>query len=192
MESALVVGLGNPGPRYAETRHNAGWLLLDELVRRRARTFTPGGETFLAATAESGSRRIHLIKPLTFMNASGEAVTEALSRYGLTAEAVIVALDDFHLPLGTIRLRESGSDGGHHGLASVIIAVGSARVRRLRLGIGPEGALLPAGGWKDFVLSPFEADEREKVGAMVDRGADAVDMILAEGMDRAMNVFNTM
>jgi PTH1 family peptidyl-tRNA hydrolase len=192
MEPVLVVGLGNPGAEYAATRHNVGWMVVDELAARYGRSFGRDGEEFLAVSATVGETPIHLVKPLTFMNASGEAVREALQRYQLPVSSVVVVLDDFQIPLGTLRLRKSGSDGGHNGLASIIFELETADVCRLRLGIGPAGGTLPGEGWKNFVLSPFPAEEREVVRTMVVRAADAVEAVIITGIDRAMNVYNTV
>jgi peptidyl-tRNA hydrolase, PTH1 family len=191
VETLLAVGLGNPGAEYAATRHNAGWMALDELAARFKRRFGPEGREFDGCAVAIGETEVILIKPLTFMNASGGAVREALERYRLPEAALLVVYDDFQLPLGTLRLRKSGSDGGHNGLASIIAEVGTAEIPRLRLGIGPADGVLPAEGWKDFVLSPFQAEERETVRTMVVRAADAVEALARSGIDRAMNVINT-
>jgi PTH1 family peptidyl-tRNA hydrolase len=188
----LVVGLGNPGSEYSATRHNAGWMAVDELAARHSRRFRPEGGQYLGASVIVGETAVRLIKPLTYMNASGEAVREALLRYQLPVSSVLVVFDDFQLPLGTLRVRTSGSDGGHNGLASIIFELGTAEIRRVRLGIGPAGGALPAQGWKDFVLSPFHAEEREAVRTMVVRAADAVEAVISTGIDRAMNVYNTV
>jgi PTH1 family peptidyl-tRNA hydrolase len=192
MEPVLVVGLGNPGSEYAETRHNAGWMAVDELAARHKRRFVREGGNFLGVSVTAGEKEFRLIKPLTYMNASGEAVREALLRYQLPVSSVMVVVDDFQLPLGTLRLRTSGSGGGHNGLASIIGGLGTDEFCRLRLGIGPAGGALPAEGWKDFVLSPFHAEEREAVRTMVVRAADAVEAVISTGIDRAMNVYNTV
>jgi PTH1 family peptidyl-tRNA hydrolase len=192
MEPVLVVGLGNPGSEYAETRHNAGWMAVDELAARHKRRFSHEGGQYLGASLTVKGAEIHLVKPLTYMNASGEAVREALLRYQLPVSSLVVVFDDFQLPLGTLRLRTSGSDGGHNGLASIIVELGTAEICRLRLGIGPAGGALPGEGWKDFVLSPFRAEEREAARTMVVRAADAVEAVISTGIDRAMNVYNTV
>jgi peptidyl-tRNA hydrolase, PTH1 family len=178
----VVVGLGNPGKRYAQTRHNIGFLVLDHLAAQagvawRRDDDLPGD---WAQTEGLG-----LLKPLTFMNDSGSAVAALMQRGGVEVEGLLVVFDDFELDFGRIRLRQRGSDGGHNGMASVADRVGSSQVPRLRLGIGkpPEGGRII-----DYVLSPFAVDE--DLDGLVERGGQAVRCYLDSGPEEAMNQFN--
>lgn len=179
----LVAGLGNPGREYAGTRHNVGFLVADELARRSAVLFS--FETkWNSEIASCGGRAI--LKPQTFMNLSGEAVGGYARFHKLDRSEVMVILDDISLPLGQLRLRRSGTAGGHNGLESVLIHLGSESVPRLRVGIGaPNGQAL-----HDHVLGKFEAEEMEAVRVAVVRAADAFEFSNAHGLDAAMNQFN--
>lgn len=179
----LVAGLGNPGPEFSGTRHNVGFLVADELARRTACTF--GFEAkWNSDVARCGGRS--LMKPQTFMNLSGEAVGEYARFYKLQREQVLVVIDDVSLPLGTLRLRRSGTAGGHHGLESVLIHLGSEAVPRLRVGIGaPDGRPL-----HDHVLGKFDASEQKILLDAVARAADAFEFANAYGLEPAMNQFN--
>jgi PTH1 family peptidyl-tRNA hydrolase len=166
-------------------------MVVDELARRFRTVFGPGRGDYLHARAEVAGISLHLVKPLTFMNGSGPAVRAAMDATGLTQEAVLIVLDDFQLPLGILRIRPKGSDGGHNGLASVIIALESDDVPRLRCGIGT--ATMPSGdGKRDFVLEHFDRAEGEMARSMVMRGADAATTFALSGIDHAMNVYNTL
>ena len=189
MGSTLVVGLGNPGPEYAGTRHNVGFMVADELSRRLNLRFTPGKGEFWFAVDGRGDERMLVVKPVTYMNRSGSAVVEALEQFCLSAAEVVVVVDDFALPLGTLRLRPGGSDGGHNGLASIIYSLQTDEFPRIRCGIRKE-VMPPKELTADFVLSPFEPDERGAVEAMVGRAADAVQEIQRSGLERAMGIFN--
>ena len=179
----LVVGLGNPGPKYVGTRHNVGFLVADELARRCAAKFAFDPK-WDAEIATCGGRSI--LKPQTFMNLSGQAVGEYARYFKLGREEVIVVLDDASLPLGTLRIRRSGSSGGHNGLESILVHLGAESVPRLRVGIGaPDGRPL-----QDHVLGKFEDDERLAVAEAVARAADAVEFANAHGIEAAMNQFN--
>lgn len=184
--SHLVLGLGNPGAEYRDTRHNLGFLVVEELARRRR----------IALSREECSSRVAetdgvlLAQPQTYMNRSGYAARCLVERYGLDAERVLVVIDDVALPLGRLRLRPGGSPGGHRGLESILETLQSDRVARLRLGVR-SGEAPPAGDeLVEFVLSPFAADERETVEEMVLRGADACEAWQREGAERAMSRYN--
>lgn len=191
---SIVVGLGNPGGRYALTRHNVGFMALDRLAERHARSWSKYGNSktsSLIASADIDGTPVLLVKPHTFMNASGKAVTAlweltALGeRHEFEPSNLLVVFDDFHLAFGRLRLRRHGSDGGHNGLASVIQEVGSEQIPRLRMGIGP----LPDGGEEiDYVLSEFR--EGENVEELVDRGCQAVEHCIVDGIEATMNKFN--
>jgi len=187
MAMKLVVGLGNPGVKYAGTRHNAGFDVVFELVRRFSAgkpTSSFSSEIWEAFTPQG---KILLVAPTTFMNRSGEAVQQIVRFYQIVPEDVVVVCDDINLPFGRIRWRASGSAGGQKGLADIILRLGTDKIPRLRLGVGrPPGQMDAA----DFVLSRFRADEREESELMTKIAADSVEAWIAEGIVGAMNRFN--
>jgi peptidyl-tRNA hydrolase, PTH1 family len=181
-----IVGLGNPGSSYQHTRHNVGFDVLDELARRwdvRFKTWKS-----LADVAVARAEDALLAKPQTFMNASGEAVQRIVAFHKLVPSDVLVVVDEVQLPLGRIRLRSSGSDGGHNGLKSVIQHVGR-EFPRLRVGVGRGD---PLWNLADHVLSRFDADERPVVGRSIARAADAIEVFLTGGIGEAMNRYNAV
>ena len=190
MDAALIVGLGNPGQQYGPTRHNVGFMVADALAGRLGVRFREGPGEFLQARADSGDAAICLVKPLTYMNLSGSAVLDALAWTGTAADRLLIVLDDFQLPLGTIRMRPSGSDGGHNGLGSVLRAMESGAVPRLRCGIGGEG-LPPKEERRDFVLAPFGGGEIQAAREMINRAADAAHAFAVSGIQQAMTAYNT-
>ena len=183
---ALVVGLGNPGPRYARTRHNVGWRVLERLVGRWGAAPAGRHDTWRAWRAERAGRTVDLLQPLTYMNASGAALEAWRERHDLDPAGMLVVVDDVYLPVGGLRLRASGSSGGHHGLESVEQVVG-AGFARLRLGVG--AAADPA-GLREHVLDEFDAEEETVVDEALECAADAVECWVAEGSLAAMNRFN--
>ena len=195
-----IIGLGNPGPKYHGTRHNVGFAVLDELAKRAAVNFESAPVEALVArwrrsrgaVEEEEDVVVLLGKPMTFMNASGEAVGGLLRYFKIEPADLLVVVDEVQLPLARLRARARGSAGGHNGLKSVIAHVGE-EFSRLRLGVGrgPEAA----GGraqrdLADHVLSRFDADERAEVDRMVVRAADAAEMFVAGGIAPVMNQFN--
>jgi PTH1 family peptidyl-tRNA hydrolase len=199
----LIVGLGNPGERYKNTRHNLGYRVVDFLAdrfdrldkltasklttRKNKKEFKPGKGEFLFCEIEIGGERILLIKPLTFMNSSGVAVVEAMDNFNLGIENLFVVCDDVSLPLGKIRIREKGTDGGHKGLRSIVYQLNSIDFARLRMGIGdtPENFDL-----EEFVLEDFKPEEKEKTDQMVEKAALAVENTVMNGIEDSMNRFN--
>jgi PTH1 family peptidyl-tRNA hydrolase len=178
-----VAGLGNPGKDYDRTRHNVGFLVLDELARRAGAQFAHEPK-WNADLARAGG--VTLMKPMTFMNLSGEAVGDFNRFYKIAPEDTLVVLDDVALPLGRLRLRGTGSDGGHNGLASVQAHLGTERIPRLRVGIGgAENSLV------GHVLGKFSSEENTVLAQTVSRAADAVEFAQANGFEAAMNRFNT-
>ncbi len=182
-----IVGLGNPGPEYARTRHNVGAMVIDRLAERHGIALaTRRHHALFGRGALSGVETL-LVEPQTFMNNSGDAVRRILAYYELGPEHLLVVMDDINLPLGVLRIRRSGTDGGQKGLRSIIQHLKTPDIARLRLGVGQ----LPAG--RDataYVLSPFRASEREAAATALDRAADAVEVALAEGLEAAMNRYN--
>jgi PTH1 family peptidyl-tRNA hydrolase len=183
----LLVGLGNPGNAYRETRHNVGFEVLEVLARRAGSP--PRRARFQGETAQVSLRgqSVLLLWPLTWMNLSGSAVLAARDFYKVQESEMLICCDDFNLPLDTLRLRPGGSAGGQNGLADILTRLGTTAVPRLRLGIGP----VPS-GWKsaDFVLGRFAKAEQERVAVMVERAADAAEEWLARGLQAAMNRYN--
>ena len=182
----LVIGLGNPGEQYRETRHNIGWLVLDRLAERAGWS---GRARNRDASAVVGGRYrgldLLLAKPLTFMNDSGIAVRKLLARERAPLSDVLVVVDDFALPFGKLRFREGGSHGGHIGLRSIIEELGTEKFARLRIGIGE-----PGGDAVDHVLSRFSPAERARLDELLDAAADAVETWAREGTSRAATRFN--
>lgn len=185
----LVVGLGNPGPRYVRSRHNVGFRVLDALAER-ARA-GPAEERFAGRWLECtlAGERLGLLAPATFMNRSGDAVAQALAALPDVEPSadLLVVFDDADLPLGRLRLRARGSSGGHNGLADVLATLGSEAVPRLRFGIGRP--LVPT-GTVEFVLGPFRQEEEPLLAQALPRAADAVACFAREGIAAAMNRFN--
>jgi PTH1 family peptidyl-tRNA hydrolase len=185
----LIVGLGNPGAQYDRTRHNAGFLAVDELARRHASGTTPKAR-FHAVTMDAsvGGEKVLLVKPTTFMNRSGLSVGEAVRFFKLDpGQDLLVIVDEIALPVGHVRVREKGSPGGHNGLADIDRALGGADYPRLRIGVGG----VPPGWVKaDWVLSRFGDDEQEAVRASTAEAADAAECVVREGVPAAMNRFN--
>lgn len=179
----LVAGLGNPGREYENTRHNVGFMVADELVRRDGATFVRDG-TWKAFVARVG--KFALMKPLTFMNLSGESVGAFSRFHKLEPTDVLIVLDDVALPLGRLRLRRGGSPGGHNGLESVIAHLGTSDVPRLRVGIGAAGQ----SPLTDHVLGRFSKSEAEPLAEAITTAADAVEYLAEHGIERAMNRFN--
>lgn len=184
----LVVGLGNPGPEYAGTRHNVGFMV----VERLAREWGADGrvESRLQAVVGEGrlgGEKIVLAQPTTFMNLSGEAVSKLLHWYKLKAGDLVVVYDDFALPLGELRVRPDGSAGGHNGIKSLIQHLGGQNFDRVRVGIGP----VPT-GWKtpDFVLGRFKTEEKPLLELAIAAAAEAVACVARHGVERAMAAYN--
>jgi PTH1 family peptidyl-tRNA hydrolase len=184
----LVAGLGNPGPRYAESRHNVGFLVVDELARRW-RLGEPAYDRRcdgLLREADRGGERILLLQPQTYMNLSGRSVAALWRYYKLTLTDLLVVVDDLDLPVGNLRLRPGGSSGGHHGLTDAIRHLGTDEFPRLRIGIGK----VDHGATVEYVLGRFEPHERAAIVRAVESGADAIECWRARGLEAAMNEFN--
>jgi len=180
------IGLGNPGEKYANTKHNAGFWVVDELARRHNLAFTPGQGDYVVAQHQR--REVLLIKPTTGMNRSGNAVQDVASKWNLLPADIHVVVDDVDLPLGAIRIRPKGGDGCHRGMENIIYQLRSDQFPRVRLGIGTDENMRPA---EKFVLKPFRTDDSPEADAMVKRGADALDNLLIRGLNHTMNHFNS-
>lgn len=182
----LVVGLGNPGPKYEGTRHNVGFRVVDELARRWQVAVDRRQFAGLVGQWRTGGQRVLLLKPTTFMNRSGQSVAQAMGFYKLAPADLLVVLDDMALPLGRLRIRRQGSAGGHNGLEDIIGRLGNDGFSRLRIGIEQVGGERMVG----HVLSPFAPQEREEIEAAIVRAADAVQCWLEVGPEEAMNRYN--
>ncbi len=185
----LIVGLGNPGSKYEFTRHNAGFMAVDELARSFGLEFKPAKGDWWGVESEINNNRVYLMKPMTYMNASGNAVYDFLKERKITLDNILVVYDDFQLPLGTIRVRPNGSDGGHNGISSIIYSLETLEFPRMRIGIGPEKALYKE-EYIDFVLSKFSDDEAEKLKILAPIFKDCILCFIEEGILSTMNKFN--
>jgi PTH1 family peptidyl-tRNA hydrolase len=187
----LIVGLGNPGSEYARTRHNVGFLVIDQLAQSMAAQFHAGKGEFWLAQCSLKNVEITILKPVTYMNNSGIAVQEFLENQQIALENILIVCDDFQLPLGTIRLRKNGSDNGHNGLSSIIYHLQTDQFARLRCGISSVNMPQEKSKMKDFVLDSFLESEVNIVKNMVERARDACTSFIMDGIDQAMNKFNT-
>ncbi len=184
----LIVGLGNPGPKYELTRHNCGFFVIEELARRAGREARVMECQSLTGSAVFGGQESLLVKPQTFMNLSGVAVACLKNKYEIEdLSSVLVVSDDFALPFGKIRIRRQGSAGGHNGLKSIIAKLGTQQFPRVRMGIAPEH---PLDDSKEFVLADFPRKDKDELSAMVARAAGAVEDILTSGIAAAMAKYN--
>lgn len=186
-ERFLIVGLGNPGPRYAATRHNAGFFVLDELAARMSSAFKTHKARCDVAEGRLAQQPAVLAKPRSYMNESGGPVSLVSRFFKVAVGNLIVVHDELDLPFGTIRLKRGGGEGGHNGLKSISSALGSKDYIRVRFGIGrPPGRQDPA----DYVLREFASAERKDLEYLVDRAADAAEAVLAQGLTAAQNEYN--
>lgn len=181
----LIVGLGNPGRKYARTRHNAGFMVVDRLARLFKASFVREHVHFWVASIENPSPPKILLKPATYMNLSGVAVAVGVKQYGVEPARVLVVCDDLNLTWGTLRLRGAGSDGGHKGLQSIIAHLGTQQFPRLRVGIGN-----PTAATVDFVLSPFTREELGQLPVVIQAATAAVESFVVNGIERTMSRFN--
>ena len=185
----LIVGLGNPGREYRDTRHNVGFLVADELVRRYqlAWSMAPSQVPDVFVAKRFGVDPVLLAKPLTFMNRSGDAVAALVRYYDVPTTELLVVVDEVDLPFGRLRAKARGSAGTHNGLRSVVDRLGTTEFPRLRLGVGRGDTRRDLA---DHVLSKFEADERPIIEAATLRAADAAEMFVSDGIERVMSTFN--
>ena len=184
--SLLVVGLGNPGREYENTRHNVGFHVVDALAEQLNVSFDHEHDA-LVGTGSYKNRTVALALPLTYMNRSGDAVAALCRHFDLSADEILVAVDDLDLPVGTIRLRPKGSSGGHNGLQHIAERLGTTAFPRLRVGIGDDFA---DGNQVDYVLSPFTDEQRPHVEEAIEDGVGAVLALIREDLDTAMNQYN--
>jgi len=184
----LVIGLGNPGSQYERTRHNVGFRVVDKLAAKLGWKWTGRRSRAVLASGTIGSEKVVLVKPLTFMNLSGEAVAELARWYNVSPEDILVVYDELDLPVGKVRLRPRGSAGGHNGMESIIRYLHTNQFPRLRVGIGhPTNSRMDGAG---HVLSVPTGDERILLETGEDKAVEAVQMVIAEGVEKTMNVVN--
>ncbi len=183
----IIFGLGNPGLEYRWTRHNAGFLFLDYLAKRYSKRFRRVGE-YAHTMIEIKEKKIKLIKPLLFMNRSGVVVSHIINN---CPDEFLVVLDDINLPLGRMRLRAKGSDGGHLGLRSIIEALNTEDFPRLRIGIATQDVVEKRVDPADFVLSPFSKTERKIVERVIEKGIEGIGIYLTQGIEKAQNFINS-
>ncbi len=184
----LVVGLGNPGSKYANTRHNVGFMVIDTITANLG-----CGKAKIKYKAEIfegkvGAYKVLFIKPQTFMNNSGEAVRDIARFYKILPENIIVISDDVSLDVGAIRIRRKGSNGGHNGLKSIIGLMGSDNIPRIKVGVGKKPH--PDYDLADFVLGRFSKDDTAKIGEAIKKASDAIECMIKNGVDKAMNMYN--
>ena len=183
----LIVGLGNPGKEYEQTKHNVGFLVIDRLAKKYDITVTKFQHKALVGNGEIAGRKVMLVKPQTFMNLSGESVRDIVNFYKVPQERFVVIYDDTSLPAGQIRLREKGSHGGHNGIRNIIQLMGTDVFGRIKVGIGEK-----PNGWDlaDYVLAKFDADTMPLMESGMEKAVEAVEWILRRGMSEAMNRMN--
>ena len=186
--SWLIVFLGNPGPRYEMTRHNAGFMAADAMAKEKNVNINKARFKALTATCDIGGESVLLMKPQTFMNLSGDAVAQAAKFYKIPPERVIVVSDEISLPIGKLRIRTKGSAGGHNGLKDIIAKLGTDAFPRIRIGVGAPPH--PDYDMADWVLSSFKNQDAEDMLAAAARAAQAAQCYITQGADRAMNRFN--
>ena len=186
MDKYLIVGLGNPGAEYADTRHNAGYMVLDAFAKASNAVFEDKRYGFVAETSLKG-RKVFLLKPTTFMNLSGNAVRYWLNKENIDQKRLLVVSDDVALPLGEFRLKASGSNGGHNGLGHIIQLIGQ-NFARLRMGIGND---YPRGGQIDWVLGHYSEDDLRVLQPAFDTAVDIIKSFVLQGIDETMNQFNS-
>ena len=184
----LLVCLGNPGEKYENTRHNVGFMVADEVAERRSAPIQRLRFKALTNILTISGEKVLVMKPVTYMNLSGEAVRPAADFYKIPPERILVVLDDTALPVGRLRIRKGGSAGGHNGLKSIIQHLGTDQFPRLRLGVGEKPH--PDYDMADWVLGRFQGEDKKAMEAAVKRAADAIECLIAQGPDRAMNKFN--
>ena len=184
----LIVGLGNPGTKYARTRHNCGWLTLDNLAASLGVSLTRIKFKSMTAQAEISGHKCLLMKPTTMMNNSGEAVAEAMNFYKVPIERVLVVCDDINLDVGKLRIKRKGSDGGQKGLRSIIALAGSDNFPRIKIGVGAKPS--PDYDLAEWVTSEFSEDEKKTIFEAFTRAAKAAELIVDGQVDKAMNMYN--
>lgn len=184
----LIVGLGNPGSKYEKTRHNIGFQCLDALAQRHGLSFSKHEHKAQVAGGLILGKRVLLAKPQTYMNVSGDSVGQLVNFYKVPFERILIVCDDLDLPLGTLRLRKSGSSGGQNGMKHILVRLGTQDINRVRFGIGrPPGRMNPA----DYVLTPFKGDDEILAAETIERAIKAIETWLIDGIELAMTRHNS-
>lgn len=183
----VIVGLGNPGSKYAGTRHNVGFDFLDRLSKAISIPVGPGKGPYFSGTGVYNRQKVILLKPTTYMNRSGDAVQQVLHYYKIDPQDCLVCYDDLDIPIGKLRLRPGGSAGGHNGIRDIINKVGTDRFPRLRIGIGNDFA---KGDQVNYVLSRFSSEEKKVIDQTLDTAVDAALQFISDGIEATMNSFN--
>jgi len=183
----LIAGLGNPGAQYEKTRHNAGFRVIDALAKQVGADFQSWQDLGEYAKVSIGGAEVLLAKPMTYMNLSGQLVSGLARFYKIPPEKILICFDDMSLNVGDIRLRPSGSAGGQKGMKHIIEQLGTDKIARLRVGIGPKPDYFAAA---DFVLGKFTAEEKPLLETAIDKATQAIKVYLQDGLDKAMNQFN--
>ena len=186
----LVVGLGNPGPEYEHTPHNLGFMAVDRLALRHGIRVTRPECQALAGIGKVSGKDAILAKPQTFMNVSGGSVKQLLGKYSLGLESLILVYDELAFEWGQIRIRPKGSAAGHNGVSSVIRSTGSDEFIRVRIGVSPGGGSFAKGTGADYLLSPIRRGLQGELDTILDQGSDAIESIIAEGVEKTMTKFN--
>jgi peptidyl-tRNA hydrolase, PTH1 family len=185
----LIAGLGNPGEKYTNTRHNIGFLILDHIAGSLHLDYSLKSSSYEAACGSSGQNKFILLKPMTFMNRSGSAILKFMNDYKEEISDILIIVDDFNIPLGTIRVRKGGSDGGHNGIADIIEKFDTMEFPRMRIGIGLEEPVLKP-DFIDFVLGDFTPDEMRIIKELMPQYEDCVISFIDYGILHTMNKFN--
>jgi len=188
LDTWLIVGLGNPGIEYDNTRHNCGFMVLDYIAQNIGVAFTKMKFKGKIAEGKILGTKVILLKPLTYMNLSGESISQAMSWYKISLDRLIVTYDDIDLDVGSIRIRANGSAGSHNGMKSVLGNVESDSFARIRIGVGKNP---PKMKLVDYVLGHFTKQEMQVIMPVVERGFDAIKCIIQDGIQKAMNIYNT-
>lgn len=185
----VIVGLGNPGRKYAKTRHNVGFMVVDELARKYGLAFREKNDYYIAEWRLE-NKDITIIKPTTYMNLSGTAVKKVVNEKILKnlPESLIVIHDDVDMPLGKIKIKKNGSSGGHKGVQSIIDSLGTKDFIRIKIGIGKD----PYQDVSEYVLSPFTSEQRAKIKEKISEAVDSIVVIINEGVNKAMNIYNRL
>ena len=186
MDKYLIVGLGNPGDEYAGTRHNTGFMILDAFAKASNIVFDDRRYGFVGETSLKG-RKIFLLKPTTYMNLSGNAVRYWMNKENIAVERMLVVVDDLSLPLGALRLKGKGSNGGHNGLGNIQSVIGTQQYARLRVGIGND---FPKGMQIDWVLGKYDEDDMKALTPCIDTAVEIIKSFVLAGLDITMNQFN--
>ena len=182
-----IIGLGNIGDKYANTKHNAGFWVIDELAVRYKLTFKPGKGNYLYA--DSQSKNFILVKPTTGMNKSGVAIIEIMKRWNILLSSIYVVVDDVDIPLGVLRIKPKGGDACHKGLENIIYQLRSKNFARVKFGIATNENMRPS---EEYVLNPFKKDKLANVQQMVERCADSIQSIMVKGINNTMNKYNSI